>query len=84
MSHTSIAQLQRSMRWRELAIALLTACPVMLALVLGGARAGQVLMGVACAALVGIIAAFWLMRRLRRTTRTPTMANCGGTWRRCG
>ncbi|MCC6441189.1 MAG: DUF4175 family protein, partial [Rhodanobacteraceae bacterium] len=66
MSHASIERLQRSMQWRELAIALLTSCPVMFALVLGGARAGQVLMGVACAALVGIIAAFWLMRRLRR------------------
>jgi hypothetical protein len=66
MSHASIERLQRSMRWRELAIALLTACPVMFALVLGGARAGQVLMGVACAALVGIIAAVWLMRSLRR------------------
>ncbi len=41
MSHASIERLQCSMRWRELAIALLTSCPVMFALVLGGARQGR-------------------------------------------
>lgn len=66
MSHLLIGQLHRSMRWREGAIVLLVACPVMFALVLGGARAGQMLMGVACAASVGIIGALWLMRCLRR------------------